>query len=170
MRARAIRSGYTLVELILVIMLLGIAAAVVAPSIGSTDVLRVQSAVRSLVADLTFAQSDALARQQGRAVVFDVPGNSYAILEVHNATLSPATDTILTRSLRSVDKHGDSHIVSAQFDNSSVLVFDSLGGPVQSPGSTNPGNGGTVVISGSGGTFTLTVEAYTGRITVAKNP
>ncbi len=166
--ARAARA-YTLVELIIVIVLLGIAAAMVAPSIGSTDVLRVQSAVRSVVADITFAQSDALARQQARAIMFDVANNKYSIVEVHGSTLHPETDTILTRSLRKVDRNGDSRLTSATFDGTSILVFDELGGTLQAAGSTAPGSGGTITIEGSGGIFTLAVEAYTGRITVTRN-
>lgn len=167
--ARPARRAYTLVELIIVIVLLGIGAAMVAPSIGSTDVLRVQSAVRSVVADITFAQSDALARQQGRALVFDVPNNSYAILEVHGSTLNPEADTILTRRLRTIDRHGDSHLTAAAFDGTNVLVFDELGGTLQAPGTTTPGSGGSLTIQGSGGTFTLAVEAYTGRVVVTRN-
>jgi prepilin-type N-terminal cleavage/methylation domain-containing protein len=170
MRRQHVRHAYTLIELIIVVVLLGIAAAVVAPSIGSTDVLRVQSAVRAVVADITHAQSDALARQQGRAIVFDIPNNKYSIVEVHEGgTLHPETDTILTRHLRTVDRFGGSRLTSANFENSNILVFDELGGTLQAPGSSTPGAGGSLVIEGTGGTFTLGVEAYTGRVTVTRN-
>jgi Tfp pilus assembly protein FimT len=169
MPANSARRAYTLVELIMIIALLGIAAAMVTPSIASTDALRIQSAVRAIVADITHAQSDALARQQGRAIVFDIANNKYSIVEVHGATLNLEADTILTRPLRSVDRHGDSRLVSAGFDGTNVLVFDELGGTLQAPGSTTPGSGGSIVIQGSGGQFTLGVEAYTGRVTVTRN-
>jgi prepilin-type N-terminal cleavage/methylation domain-containing protein len=160
--------AYTLIELLLVIMLLGIATAVVAPSLGSTDVLRVQSTVRAIVADINVAQSDALARQQGRAIVFDTTNNRYSVLEVHGATLNPSTDTIYTVDLNNKHKFHSSHLDSAAFDSGNTLVFDELGGPVTGPGSSTPGNGGSVVVSGSGSTFRITVEAYTGRVTVTR--
>src|SRR5262245_1591540 len=91
---RSGRRGYTLIELLIVVPLLGISSAVVIPALGSTDTLRVQSTVRAIVADINVAQSDALAHQQGRAVVFDVANNKYSILEVNGSTLNPATDTL----------------------------------------------------------------------------
>jgi prepilin-type N-terminal cleavage/methylation domain-containing protein len=160
--------AYTLVEMLIVITMLGLATAVVAPSLGSTDVLRVQSTVRSIVADINFAQSDALARQQGRAIVFDVASNSYAILEVHGSTLNPATDTILSVDLNNARRYHTSRLTGASFDGQPVLVFDELGGPVAGPGSSTPGAGGSITLMGSGATFRIDVEAYTGRVTVTK--
>jgi prepilin-type N-terminal cleavage/methylation domain-containing protein len=165
---RGDRKAYTLLEMLLVIVLLGISSAMVIPSISSTDVLRVQAAVRSVVADIAYAQSDALARQEGRAIIFDVDTNSYSVVEVKGPTLFPATDTIMRRFIREVDQRGNSQITGVDFEGSNTIVFDSLGGPVQGPGSTTPGNGGTITITGSGSTFIIGVEAYTGRVTVTR--
>ncbi|MFN9974149.1 MAG: Tfp pilus assembly protein FimT/FimU, partial [Phycisphaerae bacterium] len=55
------RRGYTLVEVLIVVTVLGIAGAVAAPAFSQTGVLRVQAALRSIVADISEAQSDALA-------------------------------------------------------------------------------------------------------------
>lgn len=160
--------GYTLIEVLIVITLMGIASALVVPNMGSTDALRIQATVRAIVGDIAFAQSDALARQQGRAIIFDPTGNSYSIVEVRGATLNPATDTILFTSLNNARKFDDSRITAAQFDGSNILVFDELGGPVTTPGGTTPGSGGTITVTGSGDTFIITVEAYTGRVSVAR--
>lgn len=164
-------AAYTLIEVLLVIVLLGIASALVVPSLGTTDVLRVQASVRTIVADINYAQSDALARQRGRALMFDVPNNRYSIVEIPAGatSLDPTNNTIYTVLLNNSRKFNDAKLVTASFDsNSPTLIFDELGGPVTAPGGTTPGNGGTISISGSRSVFNITVEPYTGRVTVTR--
>lgn len=171
------RRAYTLIEVLVVVTVLGIAAAMIVPSMGSTGVLRIQSAARQLVADITYAQSDALAYQSRRAVVF-IPGeNRYVICEVNGAIVDPETDAIFSHAHPNdkydvtidAEKMGGAQITGATFDGdpeNHVLVFDEMGGPVQAPDSDTPSSGGFVRISGSGFVYEVSVEAYTGRVTV----
>jgi prepilin-type N-terminal cleavage/methylation domain-containing protein len=160
------RRGYTLVELLIVVAILGIACALVIPQLGSTDVLRIQAAVRTIVADINLAQSDALARQEARALVFDVENNRYSLVAVPGSTIEPATDLLQAVDLNNSVKFYGAKLESAAFDGDEVLLFDEMGGPITTPGASTPSAGGNVVISGSGSTFRITVEAYTGRVTV----
>ncbi|MCC6971549.1 MAG: prepilin-type N-terminal cleavage/methylation domain-containing protein [Phycisphaerales bacterium] len=159
--------AYTLIELLIVILVLGIAAALIVPSMGGTGSLRVQAAVRTIVADLTEAQSDALAFQKGRAVVFDADTNSYSIVDVNSAELDVEND-LIRRTVIQGAEFGDARITSVDCDDDTTLVFDEMGSPVQEPMGTDPAANGTIVVSGSGQEFTITIEAYTGRITVAR--
>jgi len=167
-RGTGARRAYTLIELLVVISVLAIAGALVIPALGQTNVLRVQAAVRTVISDINFAQSDALARQASRAVVFDVAHNKYSVLEVHGQTLDPVHDTIQTTNLNLSNIYHDTHLVSAAFDGTNTIVFDELGGPVAGPGSSNPGAGGSIVIAGSGSQFRVSLEAYTGRVSVVR--
>lgn len=160
--------GYTLVEMLITITILGIAGAVVIPSFGTTGVLRVQAAVRTVVADINVAQSEALAHQEGRAVMFFPDENRYAVVEVNGPALNPETDTLWSVAFEQGDRFGDSTIESASFSGGTALIFDEMGAPVDTPGSNTPGNGGTIMIRGSGSVFRITVEAYTGRVTVTR--
>ncbi len=162
--------AYTLIEILVVVALLGIASALVIPNMGSTSVLRIQSTVRAIVSDINCAQSDALALQRGRAMVFDVENNRYAIIEIppDASTLDPVANTLQTTDLKMSTKFHDSKIDSASFDGANVLYFDELGGTVTGPNSSTPSSGGTIIISGSGSRFQITVEAYTGRVTVSR--
>ena len=82
--ARFTRRAYTLIELVIVIAILGLSAGILVPRLVDADTFSVQAAVRSLVADITFAQTDALAMQGVRRVQFlrDDDGriHGYAIL------------------------------------------------------------------------------------------
>lgn len=172
------REGFTLLEMLAVVVILGIAGALVIPAMGTTGVLKVQAAVRTVVADITFAQSDAVAFQEKRAIVFDVPSSSYRLVEVPGDVIDPDTNTVYDPSrpqgLYIVDfignRFGDARLTGASFDGANVLIFDAMGGPVSDPGGNTPGSGGTVTITGSGQVFTVTVDAFTGRTSVSSVP
>ncbi len=164
----AARRAYTLVEILIVVVLLGICSALVIPQIGSTDVLRVQAAVRTVVADINFAQADAMARQEARAIVFDVPNNSYAVVAVPGNTVEPTNNTMYVVDFKNGRKFHDSKFTAANFDGDGTLIFDELGGPIATPGATLPSAGGTATVIGSGSAFDVKVEAYTGRVTVTR--
>src|SRR5688572_5754245 len=60
-RARA--RGFTLIEILTVIVILGIASAVIAPQIGSRDDIKAKAGARVVIADLLYAQNMAIAKQ-----------------------------------------------------------------------------------------------------------
>ncbi|MEM8757251.1 MAG: GspH/FimT family pseudopilin [Planctomycetota bacterium] len=171
------RRGYTLLELMIVIVLLGITAAVVAPNLRGSEPIRVQTAVRALASDIMFAQSDALAYQQRRAVIFQPESNDYWIAEVSGAEVDFDADATYKidgpnqRFLVSLDdlSGGAAQLISADFGGAPMIVFDELGGPVADLTSETPSGGGSLVVGGDDGTrFRLRVEPYTGRVTVAR--
>jgi type II secretion system protein H len=73
-------AGFTLVEILAVIVILGIASAIVIPQIGTRDDMRVKAAARTLIADLIYAQNLAISTGQVVYVRFDVAGNQYSML------------------------------------------------------------------------------------------
>ena len=172
--------AYTLIEILVVVVILGIAGVMVIPSMGSTGVLKSQAALRSIVADIIFAQCDAVAFQEKRALVFDVTNSAYSVVQVpgnvvdavHNTMYDPTRPGgIWTVNFITDSRWGDARIISADFGaGSRNLIFDGLGGPISDPSSNNPGPGGTVRVSGAGASWTITVEAFTGRVTVVQDP
>lgn len=186
---RRYRSAFTLIEVMLVVVLLGIAGVLVIPSMSQTGVLRVQSTVRTLVADVAFLQSDAVAYQSRRAVVFGVvprknedgvwefvEGNGYTLAEVRGAELDLVTDAMIDPddSARPFGrdfteaKYAGAVLSNPSFNATPMLIFDELGGPVAELQGPDPGNGGSVRIAGSGAIFRVDVQAYTGRVRVTK--
>ena len=182
MRSRSTQSGggrraYTLLELMVVLVLMGIAAALVVPNVQGSESIRIQTAVRAIAADIMYAQSDALAYQSRRAIVFDEAANTYWIAEVTSDTLDFDTDAMYKidgpdqRFLVDIDQTsgGAAQLIDADFDGDTILVFDELGGPVTALDSDAPSAGGEIIIGGDDGTaYRLVVEPYTGRVTVER--
>jgi prepilin-type N-terminal cleavage/methylation domain-containing protein len=177
-RRRVSGRGYTLLEVLVVVTVLGIAAALIVPSMGSTGILRVHTALRTMVADVTFAQADALAYQQRRAIMFDVPNNKYMLLEVNGPVLDPSADIMYdpARPGKRFEvsfndpRFAGAKLTTVDFEGGDTLIFDELGGPVRTPTGEEPSAGGRVVIEGQGRLFELDVEAYTGRLTTNEYP
>jgi prepilin-type N-terminal cleavage/methylation domain-containing protein len=169
--------AYTLVEMLLVIVILGIAGAMVVPHTGQAQVLRVHAAVRTVVADLTFAQTDALAYQQRRAVIFDQESNSYTVAEV---VVSSGGDVSFIPLYKSGGLDGEfivdfdtggfngSRMWYPDFEGGDVLIFDEIGAPVADGASDEPAGLGSVYIEGSGSVFRIDVLPYTGQVRVEK--
>lgn len=179
------RSGYTLIELLLVVGLLGLAGAIVVPSLQNEDDTDVQAAVRKLIGDLSFAQSDAVAHQEFRRVHFFDDGSGYAIERVTSAAIGtdfdPDTADYIRDPLGSpgslgryiVDFTQDVRFRNVRISEAALdtdqrqIVYDSLGGNVIGTGTT-PSAGGLVEISAGDTTFRVTVSGFTGKLSVQR--
>lgn len=76
--------GFTLTELVIVLAILGIAAAVAAPSISATiQNYRAGAVARQIAADLQFARMNAVSKKMDCRVTLDVANNQYTI-EIDN--------------------------------------------------------------------------------------
>lgn len=192
-RRNPVRRGITLIEILIVVVLLGIAGSMVIPSMAQVGVLRIQSGLRTAVSDIAFLQSDAMAAQARRAVVFGrvaryntvsgvwefVEGNGYTLYApIPGATtIDLANDWMVhpdssglrpfSRDFTSQD-FGGAVIENVNFNGTQTLVFDELGGPVRDLTSDEPGSGGGFRMRGADATYQLNVEPYTGRITVVR--
>src|SRR5437763_7201143 len=69
--------GFTLVEVLAVVVIMGIAAAIAIPFMGTRDDLRVTAATRNVVADLIYAQNTAITTGVPVYVRFDSTANKY---------------------------------------------------------------------------------------------
>ena len=171
------RGAYTLVELLLVILIMGIAGALVIPQTSQAHVLRIHAAVRTLVADISYAQTDALAYQQRRAVIFDTDANTYTVAEV---TVSSGGDVTYTPLFLAGGPNGN-HVVdfdggsfdgaalrAADFDGDAILIFDEIGAPVLDAASDTSAGLGTIYIEGPMSVFQIEVLPYTGQVRVTE--
>jgi type II secretory pathway pseudopilin PulG len=178
------RFAYTLVELLIVIGVLGMAGAIVVPSLQNEDDTDVQAAVRKLIGDLSFAQSDALARQEYRRVHFFDDGRGYCIVRETAATYAdafdPATADYVNDPLGSpgslgryiVDFSLDNRFQNVRVESASIdgggrdIVYDPIGGTIQAGDA--PGSGGTIVLVAAESRFEISLSAFTGKLSVRR--
>ena len=85
-RARSI-CAFTLVEILIVVVIMGIAGALVVPQLSNAGQMTIQAAARMAIADVLYAQGEAVARQSVYKVVFDVDGNSYQLTDANDVVL-----------------------------------------------------------------------------------
>lgn len=173
---RTASRGYTLVEVLVTVAIMGIAGSVVIPSMSGAGILRIQAGVRTVVSDIMFAQMDALAYQESRGIVFDTENNSYTLVAVFGAEIDPATDALYDPrgpgQRYSVDlddfDFGGAVLADVDLNGGDILIFDEIGGPVASAGSDEMSSGGSLQLSGPQGRFRINIAAFSGRVTVTR--
>ncbi|MCB9846227.1 MAG: prepilin-type N-terminal cleavage/methylation domain-containing protein [Phycisphaeraceae bacterium] len=171
-----VRRGYTLIEVLIVVTVMGIMGAMVIPNLSQAGTFRVRSAVRTLVSDITFAQSDAMAFQRGRAIVFYPEQNRYVVVEVTGPELDPENDALFDQTRESgimdmdfdQERFGGAVMESASFDGQAVLIFDEMGAPVTEPEGDTPSSGGIVNFTSGNGDYWVAVDGFTGHVTTGR--
>ncbi len=164
--------GFTLVEILVVVTILAIAAVIAAPSLSNGyDSVRLPSAARMVMSDLLFAQNTAITQQKPVYVVLQKSGSTgqYTGYDLAINTISPTThhtatvagDWVWTADrgewITRFGSAGDgitapgalrsTQLKSVSLTTGQTLGFDSLGKPIIA-------NGGTV----NDATATITFE------------
>lgn len=137
-------AGFTMVEVIIVVVLLGILAAVLMPKAVNPDAITLKAQARNFASDLQRAQL--LAITTGVPVTVQAIGNRYTVQY-----------TLGTTPVTAVDVNLDSH---ASFSTGGTLVFNSLGQPTAASTSQSFQLSNTAAISPA-----VAVLSTSGRIT-----
>ncbi len=160
--------GFTLVELIAVMSVIGIMAAVCVPALSSLGSTRDSAAARQLLHDISYARETALCSGTRIWVTFDTSVESYGLFAESvsspgqsgaTAMQDPSTGYAYYQTL-GVAEYVRVGIVSASFDGSPLVGFDWMGKPLNGAEAAL-GAAGTVMLTGGHG---ATVEPDTGYI------
>lgn len=182
-----LKRAYTLIEMLIVVALLGIAGALLIPHLVHQDNLTAQSAVRLLIADLSFAQSDSLANQELRRVQFlqeDGIGYGYCIVRMTEAAFDDAFDLATADYIsdplgvvgepgryivdfRTENRFDGVSIIISNFDGANqYITYDTLGGTIMTGNA--PGIGGQIQLQVQDVIYQIDVSPFTGKLTVTR--
>lgn len=163
------RRGFTLIEILSVVVIVGIVSAIILPQLSSRDDLRCASAARALMADLLYAQNRSIALQQMQYVQFNTATNSYQVLDAvspNDVITHPVNGTPYTVNV-SAGSQTNVTLSSVSFDGNNTVAFDSMGVPYSYNGTTTAALvSGQVVIQCNANKLTVSVGPYSGEITV----
>ena len=127
--------GFTLVELIMVVVLISILAVSVVPKFVDTSAISLQGGAAMVAADIRYTQELAMSTHSPKTKTFTTNDTFY--------TVNSQTMNLPSR---------------VSISNGATFTFNSLGEPTT-------GGGSSVQITTVGGsTKTVTVESYTGRV------
>lgn len=156
------RRALTLIELLIVVAILGIAALLVVPATGSSQEVRLRAAARLLIADLEYAQTASIGNgADPLVIVFDTANAAYHLAHRSDPT-TPATNPASGSALTTTFGQGRAAALTAvTFDAMSVggdeiLGFSALGALDQSADATITLRCGTASID-------IMVDAATGE-------
>ena len=126
--------GFTLVEIILVVVLISVLSVSFLPKFFDTGSISVEGAAALAAADIRYTQELAMGTHSSKTIVFTT-NNTYYTVDSKNVNLP-------------------SHV---SISSGATFSFNSLGEPTT-------GAGGSVTLSAGTDTKTITVESYTGRV------
>jgi len=171
--------GWTLIELVLVIIMVVILAAVISASFQNYPAIKLNGAVRRLASDIRFAQQLAMTRQVRHGVVFNLTvtcaaaTNTYTVFEeVGACTDTPARNPSGGGNL-TVDYNTDAQFQGVTITSPSfcvgvictgILEYNALGVATDENGTQLTSGSVTLNYSGAA-SRTVTVIPSTGRIT-----
>jgi len=158
--------AFTLVEIIIVIVIISIAAMMAVPMFSSAADMQTRSVANMLTADLEYAKSLAISTQNAHSVVFDVANDTYQIQEGGTVIDHPHKSGGYIVNLDNDSRISAVSITTANFDTQVEITFDYLGSPYSGLTTAAPLNSGQINLQAGTFSMTVTVEPVTGYITI----
>jgi MSHA pilin protein MshC len=161
-RANDPQRGFTLVELVMTIVILGIIAAVAVPRLFNNNVFQSRGFADQVQASLRYAQKEAIAQHRNVCLTFTLPAPSTITLRI--ASLSGVASSCDTNLIALT---GGAYVITAPAGIAFATLptafnFDALGKPFDVLGTTPSTAQKSISINGA--TNNIFVEAETGYV------
>jgi type II secretion system protein H len=158
--------AFSLVEVLIVLMIVGIVAVIVIPMHVSAATTELKTAANMIASDLEYAKSLAISTGKSYSVVFDTSAESYCIKDSAGQVI---THPVHVGANFAVSFAGDGrldkvNILSTTFGAANTIKFDSLGSPFDGTGAAL--NNGVIQLSAENQTLKVKIEPVTGYISV----
>lgn len=160
--------AYTLAEMVVVVLVLAIAAAIVIGSIGTTKDAQAISAARVLASDVELARNLAVTTQAPHTVLFSSDRQSYKVVANYTGggyALATAVEhpvranELFVVTLASLNGMESVVVGPVSFGGQTYVTFDAEG---------DPSNGGSVTLRSGGTGMVISVEEMTGAVSVER--
>jgi len=162
------RAAFTLVELLMVITVLVIAAAIVIPNIGSAGDTQAMSAARALAGDLEVARDLALKTQRPHTVLFSSDEQSYKVVADYDDETYAAAQAIdhpvvegrtFEVSLARRNGMGSVVVSDVSFGGERYVTFSELG---------EPSSAGAITLGAGQVQMQINVAGLTGSVSTTR--
>lgn len=158
-------AGFTLVEVLIVVLIVGIAAGLALPMMSDTSRTRLREAADLLIADMAYAQIESISHGDNpRLMVFDTTNDGYFIAASSDAT-TPITNPMGNLPYRVI--WGESttvYLSGVTIDTLSVGGDDQLGFGIY--GQLDQAANAVITLACEGNKLDLTLDSVNGEVTV----
>lgn len=161
--------GFTLIELVMVIVIVGILAGLVIPRFESFYAIKLEGAVKKVVSDIRYVQQLAVARHDDYAISFNATNETYRGFRVLDnsaiqdpftrQSLDPWVNFITNPQYKGID------ISSVNFGGTQTLRFNWQGIPQNASG-TDLSSDGSLQLQSQGASRNIYVTPNTGRVRI----
>ncbi len=164
MKKKHFKHGFTLLELLIVIVIIGVIASVSIPKIKQYFNFKTYNAARILVSDIHYAQTLSETTQINHGIMFYPDEDRYIVYEgtVTLPALEPHSKKPMIRDFKSSQEFGNIDIISAEFPvgaPTTYLEFNPMGIPT---------DGGKVIVSYDSEMYEIEIIFHTGKVVLQK--